>query len=559
MFRLTQISFLFIFTFSSLAYGSENGHTHKEKSHEIEPPLCGVNSLYLALRLLSIDAKPDYEKLLSFFPNARSEGISLEQLSQYFDKRQIPWQYARLGKEELKQLSEKAILFVLTKSKNNAHLYLMRRNGPERWQAIDAPSNFVDIKGSDIEKISLDCLVVAKEKGDLLKNKKPSAALVSTVLGLAWVGFLLLVFRGKKAKLTMEIALFLILLSTSGTLSTFAAEAKLTKQKKEGGMVTPQSEQPLLACSQTSFDFGLITPKDGFASGQHVFVIKNISNEAIKIRDIVPSCPSCITVNSLKEIPAKSSAKLKVAFRLEAKTPYRYDTEIYVIPEDKKVKCLRLTISAFIGFSAYSTPEKLGFTEAFYDETSTRFVEIFCSTQSRFEKLIKEVRFSHPEIFQLKVVEEIREARKLDERVAFNLYRNKLEIGFNGKSGKTKETSTGKLQLLLNDGTSLNIPINWDLKKRPVFEPATFFLFGLQPSTEREFSATYDLSLGGSPKSIKASSANLTLLKNEIKGKKMIFLLKFLAPEKIETGQILGEVVIETTEGKKHTLPVIAP
>jgi hypothetical protein len=163
---------LISYVFLTFVLGILRGEGPKEtilSPQEDVSRLCGVNSLYIALRFIG-DERPNFDALLRHFPNARKDGTSFRELTRYFDAYGIPWRYAKIGREQLREINNGVVFFVLTQYEGGAHLHIMRKKDSGTVQIIDAPDVFLERNIEKMDGTVLDCLLVARTAGDLPKN-----------------------------------------------------------------------------------------------------------------------------------------------------------------------------------------------------------------------------------------------------------------------------------------------------------------------------------------------------------------------------------------------------
>ena len=201
LFITSSIFFLFLF----VSFGQLAGNEEMEIKRRVESvigteqsQLCGVNSLYLALRIFTGD-KPNHSDLIKRFPEVREKGLNLEQLSQYFDEKGYSWKYARIGKKEIEKLNKKIVAFVLTKDGDNAHIHLMKKKNDAILQIADAPDTYKEISVASIGSQQFNCLLASKEKVSFPAQTNWIKICLSGCLILGGLGLCVPMFFKKKA------------------------------------------------------------------------------------------------------------------------------------------------------------------------------------------------------------------------------------------------------------------------------------------------------------------------------------------------------------------------
>ncbi len=109
--------------------------------------LCGINCLYVALRLWG-DDKYSFEQLVSFFPNSQEKGTSLAQLRLFLEKEGYHCKITKFSDEKLRKSDEKTLVFYLIERSNEAHIILKKRVASGSIQLIDPP-NIITYRDKD--------------------------------------------------------------------------------------------------------------------------------------------------------------------------------------------------------------------------------------------------------------------------------------------------------------------------------------------------------------------------------------------------------------------------
>jgi hypothetical protein len=205
--RLPFILLVTCFFSSSFLNGDETADNNRPTQYvEIHGRdrslLCGVKALYLGLRFLGND-KVSYSELLKKFPNARVEGVSLAQLSEYLVEKGYFCKYAGLSKRHIEKMGSGVIAFVIIHQKEGiSHLIKMRKKEAGIVQILDAPDILREIKVSDIGEKRLDCLLVSCSEKEISDMTNGIRTWILGGLMISGAGLCVSVFflRGGKSK-----------------------------------------------------------------------------------------------------------------------------------------------------------------------------------------------------------------------------------------------------------------------------------------------------------------------------------------------------------------------
>ena len=109
---------------------------------------CGLHALYLALKWLSLEDAillPDFHELGRLFPNVETQGMNLQQIKDYLERKGVNCVSQSITKDRLDNLNEGGIVFALRVAKENSHIFLIRKKDKSgNVQLVDAPHNPVE-------------------------------------------------------------------------------------------------------------------------------------------------------------------------------------------------------------------------------------------------------------------------------------------------------------------------------------------------------------------------------------------------------------------------------
>jgi hypothetical protein len=310
-------------------------------------------------------------------------------------------------------------------------------------------------------------------------------------------------------------------------------------------------------CDEAVFDMKRIPVKEGKAVGSHKFKIFNNTGSVIKIKEVVADC-SCASASPLGDIPGKGMRELEVFLRFSAGDLMRHSSRILVIPENNKIPRLELEILGGADFSSHLSRTTLDFGKCHFFETKTLSFEVYCANEEAFENSIKEVKVKNNDLLKAIIKETERTPQTLYDGTVYYLHRSKIDVVFAG--GKTLQAGNGRdeISIFLENGEIHKLEVLWELYKKTVFDRETFYLIQLKSREERKFNVIYNSDIGGKPKNIKAIGKGLSVLSTEEREKSISINLKYLSTKAGEIDEKLGELIVETEDGKRHVLPVVA-
>jgi hypothetical protein len=313
---------------------------------------------------------------------------------------------------------------------------------------------------------------------------------------------------------------------------------------------------PLL-CHENIFDLGRIPVRGSEAVKIHNFKIYNNTDNIIGIKEVAVDCP-CATVFPLGDIPAKGMRELKVRFHVPRGDLMRHSARILVIPRDEKIPPLRMEIAGGADFSSYLSHSVLDFGECYFGESKIKTFEVYCASEKPFEEIVKEIDMKDPHFSVSPVCESERTPQELYDGTKYYLHKRKIEVILLGRETAQMCEGTEKMRVLFSDGDVQTINVLWKLKEKPVFSKEIFYLIGVKPREERNFTVIYNSDIGGTPRSIKTFGEGLSILKTEEEGESILVGVKYISTMAGELNKRLGEIVVESEGGKRHVLPVIA-
>jgi hypothetical protein len=160
---------ILLFAVHVLFLGNTTNGKNGAEDEIVEVPrdnLCGVNALYLALKFLG-EKEVVYEKILSAFSNAKTDGTNIEQLEDFLLKRNYVCCSKRINKKLLRRMETDVYVFVLNMNSESAHFYLLRKLDNDYVQIFNHPQGYSDVKINEFQWEGYPCLFVAKTKKEL--------------------------------------------------------------------------------------------------------------------------------------------------------------------------------------------------------------------------------------------------------------------------------------------------------------------------------------------------------------------------------------------------------
>jgi hypothetical protein len=316
-----------------------------------------------------------------------------------------------------------------------------------------------------------------------------------------------------------------------------------------------------LSCDEAPFDFGQIPNVNGEVVAKHVFTIRNNTAHEIKIRAVGSSCPLCFTIDDFDTvIPARGIGKIATTMKLPVSSFAGKTVEMRVAPEEKTIETLSIPISARSALSTYFEKSSISFKSIYRNDykKQTEDFYIFCASKKKEDKFVESIWTDKPDLVTLSMEEESSELVKgglsdfyFHRRRLFAslLVTKKMPIGLHSATVFVSTRTGG-----VNKAT-----ITWNLVDKPVFDPEEFRIVDTKNNEKQTFSLIYNVNVGGRPKSYRSSSRNIEIVKTECYEDCVFITFQYLPDAKnLILNQVLGEVIVETEDGKEHRLKVVA-
>jgi hypothetical protein len=307
------------------------------------------------------------------------------------------------------------------------------------------------------------------------------------------------------------------------------------------------------------FDFGRLPVLYGRAIGTHDFVLQNNTHSPIKLKGAATSC-QCVEIIHIDEIlPPDSTGKISIKIDLPATDLHGRMIELLVFPENEEIPPLKIKISGRAGFSFFLESPKNDFGTVFrnaYKEKS-KVLYACLSGEKNQENFVDSIKTDNPE--RLEFVLKERLSKKTTDSIGEYFY-HEYEILILLKINATTPLGpdVARLFITTQTGERKDAIFVWNVREKPIFDPGLFYLIQLAPRQERVFSITYNSEIGGKHKVFTTTKDNLKIVETNIHENSVHVTLKCIAPETFKADEILGELAVETEDGKRHVMPVIA-
>jgi ABC-type bacteriocin/lantibiotic exporter with double-glycine peptidase domain len=134
--------------------------------------LCGVNSLYLALKFLG-EKNVNRENLIAEFEDVRNKGTNLLKIKSYLEKKGYPCRLMEISVREFAKMPRGVIAIVYEENEDEkklSHVFLMRCISNAGIHVIDFPQEN-RLKEEDLNEEEMFCLLVAKDERMLPSEK----------------------------------------------------------------------------------------------------------------------------------------------------------------------------------------------------------------------------------------------------------------------------------------------------------------------------------------------------------------------------------------------------
>ena len=153
-----------------------------EKENVFMPPLeyvegdsmlCGINSLYIALRLFG-EENIEYKTLLASFSDVRRRGISLQELKSFFERKTYYCVTNEISELEITQLPSSTVAIALTQyGEYNYHLTTKISDGNGSLLVADADQGLKKISPGQLNETKQMTLLVSTIPITLEETQSP--------------------------------------------------------------------------------------------------------------------------------------------------------------------------------------------------------------------------------------------------------------------------------------------------------------------------------------------------------------------------------------------------
>jgi hypothetical protein len=138
-------------------------------------------------------------------------------------------------------------------------------------------------------------------------------------------------------------------------------------------------------------------------------------------------------------------------------------------------------------------------------------------------------------------------------------HRSTMLISLNIRPGTPLGADSAKIFIETKTGEKKEATILWEVREKTVFDSGkVFFLPSLKPGEKRQFSVCYNAKVGGVSKNFKTTGKGLEVVKTESHGSEIWVMLKYTSGDVVKMDEKVGELIVETEDGKTHKLEVIA-
>jgi hypothetical protein len=315
-----------------------------------------------------------------------------------------------------------------------------------------------------------------------------------------------------------------------------------------------------LSCDDQEFSFGRLPVIEGVASGAHVFKIKNNTDKDIRLFKAEPSC-WCAKISPFdKTIPAHGMREITLFLAQPETDVYGRQLEVAIVAEDKTVQPLKLKITSWPGFSDFLSNNQISFGKIFRNDFTREENEfiLFSSNENEIKHLAKKIDSDKPTIVE--VSKGMQKNEKITDRNGISYFhRVPFQVSLKIKPDSPLGLDSAKVFVETQGGIKKEVIVTWEVGEKSMFDVNDlFYLIQLQPLEKRRFTVQYYTNIGGKVKTIKTTTPMLLLDKTEESENELKLYLLYEAKTNFKPDDILGEVIVETEDGKEHRLKVVA-
>ena len=313
-----------------------------------------------------------------------------------------------------------------------------------------------------------------------------------------------------------------------------------------------------LSCTEATFNFGHLPVLNGKAIGKHVFTIQNNTDKEIKLRNITASCPCIHIDNHDTRIPAKGIGKVAITATYPDSDIRGREAYIALIPEEKDKQPLRITIIGYADFNTFLPQGDVAFDATFRNDFQKEVKEFFVynGNQREVKGLITKVWTDKPQFVEITIGKQYTEKATVGD---YYNHRGNLLVSLKIQPDTPLGVDSAKIFIETKTGERKEAIVRWEVREKTVFAAGkAFYLISLKPNEERLFSLCYNTKVGGVPKVFKSTGKGLELLTTESRGNEVWVTLKYTSGDTVKPDEKVGELIVETEDGKMHKLEVIA-
>lgn len=495
-----------------------------------ETKLCGINCMYFVLKMAG-DENIIYEEVLGNFPNAVKNGVSLNEIKKFIEKRGYSCEiFYGTNAGFAKKFRHK--MAIALEEGENLHFLVKYAMSSEQIACINPPFASATLSKeamhSDAKQIML--IINSSEIKINFYLVFLICFLFLTMANMKWV---------KKMLLSAKIGVSIFLFSISNLLA-IGDENKVIKNP--------------INCDIPFFDGGAVFLDSGQTAASHVFKICNISSEKVKIKRLLLSC-SCASANiSKNELLPGEVADLEVTINLSKEHFNGLSATTLVETYNAPGNPLKLKFSAKSAPSAYIIPAKLNFgiIKKGMPSNERMFFYIFMPTTSFHDEFITSIESTSYEYIETEVLYQKR--RKFAAKSIEEGYFFVAQIAVRIKNANEFFLKDPRLIINLITGDRLSVEICYNLCKPTIFSPDGYDLTYFQ-NEKQEMTVTYDSNLGGKMKTAVFTGNELKII--EIEEKMGMCVLRIGYSGLQQNSAKNRELIITTMDGRVHTMEFI--
>jgi hypothetical protein len=319
--------------------------------------------------------------------------------------------------------------------------------------------------------------------------------------------------------------------------------------------------RPPWECSVPDLDMGLLSITGDIAENQKDVKIKNNTTKAITIQKIVISCP-CLNVKipNGRIIPPNGEIGVVIQMRLQRSDVSGKEQTIDFYGDDNELPPIKIIVRGRPNYGIIFSGKELRFPVIYRNDVLNNTETYYVCETSKERKMsaITEVKTCREDMLEVKLEHSVplknKNAAVEDFYILNSAIRVKLKVNKHTKLG----IDNANISILLKNKKTKTIPVTWEVRERSVFEPETYYLINAKHVKFSDFTVMYNTKVGGRPKNVLIVGTNLKIISHEEQTNYLKVYLNYKTPLMILTNEVIGTLVIETEDGRKHELPIIA-